>query len=79
MNTALCSSFGSCASCVLALDYKSQKQLKIARTKELFSGISCGFAGECCFFETNESGFRSRAEFRLWHDESGVHYAMSRA
>lgn len=81
MNTALCSSFGSCASCVLALDYKSQKELKITRTKELFSGIwqACGFAGECCFFETNESGFRSRAEFRLWHDESGVHYAMSGA
>ena len=51
MNTALCSSFGSCASCVLELDYKSQKELKIARTKELFSDIwqACGFADECCF------------------------------
>ena len=57
MNTALCSSFGSCASCVLGFDYKSQKELKIARTKELFSGIwqACGFNSECCFFETNES------------------------
>lgn len=81
MNTALCSAFGACASCVLASDYESQKELKITHTKELFGDIwqACGFAGECCFFDTSESGFRSRAEFRLWHDEKGVHYAMSGA
>ncbi len=74
MNTSICSSFGLCASCVLSAVYESQKAQKIENSKELFAEF---FAGEFEFFETNEIGFRTRAEFRLWHDENGVHYAMS--
>ena len=74
MNKGICSSFGLCASCVLSADYETQKARKIQNSKELFAEF---FAGEFEFFETNEIGFRTRAEFRLWHNESGVHYAMS--
>ena len=74
VNTSICSSFGLCASCVLGASYESQKAQKIQKSKELFAEF---FTGEFEFFETNEIGFRTRAEFRLWHDESGVHYAMS--
>ncbi len=66
----ICSSFGKCASCALyELPYKSQIELKKQKIAELFG---CDFE----FFESLDEGFRSRAEFRVYHDNDGSNYAM---
>ena len=76
MNKTLCPSFKSCASCILDGPYQSQKALKIKRTKELLGRF---YDGQIEYFSSKQSGFRARAELRLWHDERGAHYAMNGA
>lgn len=72
MNKSLCENFGICASCVLA---ENEKNYKLKRTKEILGAF---YNEKIEFFDSAVSGFRSRAELRLWHDENGVHYAMNK-
>lgn len=76
MNKILCASFNECASCVLDGDYRAQKELKIERTRQILKPF---YDGEIEFFASALSGFRSRAELRLWHNENGLNYAMNKA
>lgn len=68
-----CKYLGRCGSCVLALSYNEQKALKMAKISELFKDF---WNGEFEFFSSNEIGFRSRAEFAIWHENGDISYAM---
>lgn len=68
-----CKYLNSCGSCVLELSYDEQKELKIAKIKELFDRF---YSGEIEFFESSEVGFRSRAEFGIWHENGDISYSM---
>lgn len=67
----ICPHFNHCGGCSLPLSYQAQLQEKIEKINALG-------------FEPNEiytsptNGFRSRGEFRIYRDERGLHYAMSR-
>lgn len=68
-----CIYLGACGSCVLNISYEDQKQLKTTKIKELFSKF---WDGEFEFFDSDESGFRSRAEFGIWHENNDISYCM---
>ena len=68
-----CKYLNSCGSCVLELSYDEQKELKIAKIKELFDRF---YSGEIEFFESSEVRFRSRAEFGIWHENGDISYSM---
>lgn len=68
-----CNYFGICGSCKnYELSYEAQVQKKQKYIKELFEPLES--------FETfisPSSHYRNRAEFRVWHDDDGMHYAMN--
>jgi tRNA (uracil-5-)-methyltransferase len=67
-----CSSFGKCGSCTLwEYGYKEQLELKVEKIKKEFDLDSLDV------ITSKEENFRFRAEFRLYHDDSGISYAMS--
>jgi len=68
----ICSSFGKCGSCTLyEYDYKKQLELKVDKIKDEFS------LKDVDIIKSNDANFRYRAEFRVFHDEDGLSYAMS--
>ncbi len=71
---AECEHFNACASCVLASSYEAQIAQKLSRIKTDFSTV---YSGEIEVFKSEKSGFRNRAEFRIYHSENGADYAMS--
>ncbi len=58
---------------MLGGEYGEQKTLKIERTKELLGEF---YAGEIEFFESEQTHFRSRAEFGLFHEGESIRYVM---
>jgi len=69
-----CSSFGKCGSCALyEMDYPSQVKMKKNKLLEMFSEFEMP---ELEIFTGNDSHFRSRAEFRIWHDGDKSYYGM---
>ena len=67
-----CSSFSKCGSCVLwELDYESQLEKKVQKIRDDF-GIN-----DIDIIKSNPQNFRYRAEFRVYHDDEGLSYAMS--
>ncbi|MEE3704225.1 tRNA (uridine(54)-C5)-methyltransferase TrmA [Campylobacter sp. CX2-8023-23] len=68
-----CKYLHRCGSCALTISYNEQKKLKIAKIKELFGKF---YSGEFEFFQSNETGFRSRAEFGIWHEDGDISYCM---
>ncbi|AII14729.1 tRNA m5U54 methyltransferase [Campylobacter iguaniorum] len=68
-----CKYLGSCGSCVLNTSYEEQMEFKFNSIKELFSEF---YDGEFEFFDSGITGFRSRAEFGIYHDEQGISYSM---
>lgn len=56
-------------------DYESLLQAKVDSIKP---GFSPYFAGEADIFTSPPTHYRMRAEFRMWHDEDGIHYVMFR-
>ena len=68
-----CNYFGVCGSCTLYdLDYEKQVEKKSEYIKELFSLESLEV------FKSPQSHYRSRAEFRIWHEDDGISYGMHR-
>ncbi|VEJ26135.1 tRNA (uridine(54)-C5)-methyltransferase TrmA [Helicobacter cholecystus] len=65
-----CQYFNQCRGCSLPLDYEVQLQKKIQTLKTL------GLHTQEIYTSPKE-GFRSRAEFRIYRDHLGLHYAMS--
>jgi len=69
-----CKHFGSCGSCGLyALSYAEQLLQKRERVSSLLSPF---YRGEIALFDSPESHYRARAEFRIWHEGERCDYAM---
>ena len=70
-----CSHFGVCGSCRLYEGgYEAQLERKLKQNKERFAPF---FKGEIELFRSKESHYRSRAEFRIWHEGEEISYAMT--
>jgi tRNA (uracil-5-)-methyltransferase len=71
-----CKHFGICGSCsIYELDYQQELADKRERVLELLSPFG---VKELELFWGDESHYRARAEFKIWHDDSGANYAMGR-
>ncbi len=71
-----CDYFGICGSCrIYEEGYQGQLALK---TKEIQEWFAPFFGGEISIFESREERYRSRAEFKVYHDDEGSFYAMNR-
>ncbi len=71
-----CEYFGICGSCRdYEEGYESQLERKLAGVRERFGPF---FDGEITVCRSPEERFRSRAEFKIYHDEEGMSYAMNR-
>ncbi|MDO4776559.1 MAG: tRNA (uridine(54)-C5)-methyltransferase TrmA [Cardiobacteriaceae bacterium] len=53
--------------------YPQQLEGKVARLAALLAPFA---APDMQVFSSDPEGYRLRAEFRLWHDEGGLHYVM---
>jgi len=70
-----CKHFGECASCTLyKLPYKEQIEQKLQTIKSEFNEF---YSGDIAVFTSNGANFRDRAEFRVWHEEEKLFYAMN--
>lgn len=72
-----CEYFGICGSCRLYEDgYQGQLSSK---TQTITNQFLPYFSGKIDIFESKEEHYRSRAEFKIYHDDDGSFYAMNRA
>lgn len=72
-----CKHFGECGACVVYEDgYEGQLKAKLDLNKERFLPF---YQGEITVFESPDQHYRSRSEFKLWHDGDDIHYAMNNA
>ena len=55
--------------------YDIELQRKLERFKGTLEGLNCP---EIDVYDSAPSGFRLRAEFRIWHEGGRAHYAMNR-
>ncbi len=70
-----CEYFGKCGSCVLHhLNYEEQLDLKVKNEKDRFSDL---YMGEFDILKSETERFRDRAEFRIFHLDGKVFYAMN--
>ena len=68
-----CNYFGICGSCTLhAMSYQEQLNYKIEQIKEDFE------VQELDILTSEDSHFRNRSEFKIYHDGDKITYAMSR-
>jgi tRNA (uracil-5-)-methyltransferase len=71
-----CDYFGICGSCRLYEEgYQGQLTTKTSTIQEQFSPF---FTGPLSIFESSGERYRSRAEFKVYHDDEGSFYAMNR-
>jgi len=71
-----CEYFGMCGSCRdYEEGYEGQLSHKVSAVKEMFSPL---YTGEITVCSSPSERYRSRAEFKIYHDENGISYAMSR-
>ena len=72
-----CRYFGVCGSCTLYdLDYEAQIEHKKSFIASLFKPLHVEHFE---MFTSASEHYRSRAEFRIWHDKEKISYAMGRA
>ena len=70
-----CKHFGACGSCnFYGKSYEKQLSFKEDKLK---SGLKSFYGGDVEVFSSPELHFRSRAEFRIWHEEGKAFYAMT--
>lgn len=70
-----CDYAGVCGSCRLYdISYKEQINKKKKYIKELFKPLH---VESFEIFTSPDTHYRNRAEFRVWHDYDGMHYAMN--
>lgn len=70
-----CEYFGKCGSCILYdLNYEEQLSLKVKNEKDRFSDL---YMGEFDVLKSVEEAFRDRAEFRIFHLNGKIFYAMN--
>jgi len=72
-----CKHFGSCGSCGLyALSYEEQLKQKETRVSGLLAPF---FSEKLEVFDSPDSHYRARSEFRIWHEGDRCDYAMGNA
>ncbi|MBN2815995.1 MAG: tRNA (uridine(54)-C5)-methyltransferase TrmA [Campylobacterales bacterium] len=70
-----CSYFGECGACkVYDSGYTGQLESKVALNKSRFLPY---FKGDIEVFSSPESHYRARSEFKIWHKENEIFYAMN--
>lgn len=70
-----CKHFGSCGACsIYAGGYEAQLAQKVAINKERFMPF---YKGEIELFASPQDHYRSRAEFKIWHLDEKIYYAMN--
>ncbi len=70
-----CKHFGECGACrVYDGGYDSQLQQKLDINKERFKDF---YNGDIKVFSSPTQNYRSRAEFKVWHIDDQIHYAMN--
>jgi tRNA (uracil-5-)-methyltransferase len=71
-----CKYFGECGSCTIyQIEYSSELLEKKQKVLSLLSPFG---VKDLEVFNKDESNYRARSEFRIWHDDSGANYAMGR-
>ena len=72
-----CKHFGECGACrVYESGYSGQLADKIALNQERFKEF---YKGDISIFESPDAHYRSRSEFKLWHEGDAIYYAMNNA
>ena len=70
-----CKYFGKCGACVVYEDgYEAQLNQKLQLNKERFREF---YDGDISVFKSLEEHYRSRSEFKLWHEGDELYYAMN--
>jgi tRNA (uracil-5-)-methyltransferase len=70
-----CKYFSKCGACVVyEHGYDAQLNDKIKLNKNRFKPY---FSGEFFVAKSPETNYRSRSEFKIWHDGDDIHYAMN--
>jgi len=70
-----CEHFGECGACkVYENGYEAQLSQKLELNKERFLEF---YNGDISVFESPQINYRSRCEFKLWHEGESIHYAMN--
>ncbi len=70
-----CEYFGECGACVVYQDgYAGQLKQKLELNKERFLNF---FDGDISVYKSPDIHYRSRSEFKIWHDGETIHYAMN--
>ncbi|WP_201352892.1 tRNA (uridine(54)-C5)-methyltransferase TrmA [Hydrogenimonas urashimensis] len=70
----ICRHFGACGSCTLYdKPYPAQVAQKMARLSTMLSPF---YQGSIVPFPSPRSHYRARAEYKIFHDETGCHYSM---
>lgn len=72
-----CKYFGRCGACVVYEGgYEAQLSAKVLLNQERFKPF---YSGAFSVFESPKSNYRSRSEFKIWHDGEEIYYAMNNA
>lgn len=70
-----CKHFGECGACkVYENGYESQLNQKLELNKQRFLEF---YNGDISVYKSPDENYRSRSEFKLWHDGDTIHYAMN--
>ncbi len=70
-----CKHFGECGACIVYEDgYESQLKEKIVLNKNSFKEF---YTGEFHIVKSPQSHYRSRSEFKIWHQGDEIFYAMN--
>ena len=70
-----CKYFGECGACRLYdKGYDGQLKIKLEENKERFQSY---FNGEIEVFASPQEHYRARSEFKIWHVEDDIFYAMN--
>lgn len=71
-----CEYFGVCGSCRdYENGYEGQLEHKLSLVRDAFSPL---YAGDITVCRSPEAQFRSRAEFKIYHEDGAISYAMNR-
>jgi tRNA (uracil-5-)-methyltransferase len=70
-----CKYFGQCGACrVYEGGYETQLQQKLLLNKERFAPF---YKGDITVFRSPDEHYRARSEFKIWHVEDDIFYAMN--
>jgi len=70
-----CKHFGTCGACIVYENgYDAQLNDKLDLNKDRFKDF---YTSDISVFASPEQNYRSRSEFKIWHDGDVMHYAMN--